>query len=164
MVVAKFTRDTFNQAWSTARLTRATPSSVRSLQPILSLPQKNFTPSRLVVIAAVFVSRIMKGRPTTGPVWALKKKYTYIRFMFRFRWNIKRCLRKKLKCSWVFFSNAVFCLALTKGGDGAGCHLRGNTPAYEVVVLVTWVYSSIIVHQFSVIRDKKELVWNNKNP
>ena len=108
MVVAKFTRDTFNQAWSTARLTRATPSSVLSLQPILSLPQKNFTPSCLVVIAAVFVSCIMKGRPTTGPVWALKKKYTYIRFMFRFRWNIKRCLRKKLKCSWVFFQMPFF--------------------------------------------------------
>ena len=61
---------------------RLISSGINTIQPRVHI---DFTQSRLVVIAAVFVSRIMKGRPTTGPVWALKKKYTYIRFMFRFR-------------------------------------------------------------------------------
>ena len=43
---------------------RLISSGINTIQPRVHI---DFTQSRLVVIAAVFVSRIMKGRPTTGP-------------------------------------------------------------------------------------------------
>ena len=53
--------------------TIVSPQSAAYSLPSVTLPQKIFTTSRLVVIAVVFVSRIMKGRPTTGPCNSLAK-------------------------------------------------------------------------------------------